>query len=361
MRRSFVTLFAGFLSLAAAPCFGAEPPKAPAAKAAAAPAAKTPAYALAKHFALGGEGGWDYVTADGASKRLYVPRSTRVVVLDTETGKPVGEIPETEGVHGVALAPDLGKGFTSNGRSSTVSVFDLKTLKVLSRVKTTGENPDAILYEPTSKRVFTFNGRGQNATAIDAVSGDVVATIALGGKPEAPVSDASGRVYVNVEDKSEIAVFDAKATAVEKRWPLPGCTDPTGLALDARNGRLFAGCANKVVVILASSDGHLLATVATGEGTDGVAFDPGPGLAFVSSGDGTLTVVHEGPAGTFTAVQTVETQRGARTLTLDEKTHRIFLPTAKFGPPPSPTPDRPRPRPSAIADSFEILVVEPKG
>jgi len=340
-----VTVLASTIHLALA----AEPPKAGA-----------PEYAVTAHFTVGGEGGWDYLVADGAAKRLYVPRGTRVMVLDLATGKPVGEIPGTAGVHGVALAPELKRGFTSNGRSSTVTVFDLATLKTLAEWKTTGENPDAILYEPVTKRVFTFNGRGANATAIDAATGEVVGTIALGGKPEFAASDPSGRVWVNIEDKSEVAVLDARKVVVEKRWPLAGCKDPTGLALDAKNGRLFVGCGNNVAAVVSTADGKLLATVPTGAGTDGVAFDPGTGLAFVSNGEGTLTVIRETSPGTFAAVQSVSTQRGARTVALDEKTHRLYLPTAKFGPPPSPTPDRPNPRPSVIPGSFEILVVGPK-
>jgi len=324
------------------------------------PQAPPPAYSVAGRFAVGGEGGWDYLVADAKTKRLYVPRSSRVAVLDAETGKPVGEIPDTAGVHGVALAPDLGKGFTSNGRAGTVTVFDLASLKVLSELKATGENPDAILYEPVTKRVLAFNGRTANVTAFDAASGAVAGTIPVGGKPEFAASDASGRVFVNIEDASEIAVIDAKSLTVSARWKLPGCKDPTGLALDAKGGRLYAGCGNKVAAVVSTADGRLLATVPTGEGTDGVSFDPEKGLAFVSNGEGTLTVIRETAPGVFTAIQNVPTQRGARTVALDEATHRLYLPTARFGPPPSPTPDRPNPRPSVVPGSFEILVVAPR-
>lgn len=337
------------LLLATAAVGGAETPKSPAA-----------AYSVVTRFAAGGEGGWDYLVADGAARRLYVSRSTRVLILDLETGKPVGEIPNTSGVHGIALAHDLGKGFTSNGRAGTVTVFDLASLKVLSELKATGENPDAILYEPVTRRLFTFNGRTANVTAFDAASGAVAGTIPVGGKPEFAASDAAGRVFVNIEDTAEVAVLDARKLAVVARWPLAGCKDPTGLALDAKGGRLFVGCGNKVAAVVSTADGKLLATVPTGGGTDGVAFDPGAGLAFVSNGEGTLTVIGETSPGVFAAVQNVVTQRGARTVALDEKTHRLYLPTAKFGPPPSPTPEQPRPRPSLVPDSFEILVVGPK-
>jgi DNA-binding beta-propeller fold protein YncE len=324
------------------------------------PKLAVPEYTVSAHFAVGGEGGWDYLVADAKTKRLYVPRSSRVAVLDSETGKSVGEIPNTQGVHGVALAHDLGKGFTSNGRAGTVTVFDLASLKVLSELKVTGENPDAILYEPVTKRLFTFNGRTANVTAFDAVSGAVAGTIPVGGKPEFAASDASGRVFVNIEDTAEVAVIDAKTLTITARWPLAGCKDPTGLALDAKGGRLYAGCGNKVAAVVSTADGKLLATVPTGEGTDGVAFDPGRGLAFVSNGEGTLTVIRETAPGVFSAIQNVPTQRGARTVALDEATHRLYLPTAKFGPPPSPTPEQPRPRPSVVPGSFEILVVSPR-
>ena len=325
-----------------------------------APKAGAPEYAVSARFAAGGEGGWDYLVADSKTKRLYVPRSTRVAVFDSETGKSVGEIPNTQGVHGIALAHDLGKGFTSNGRAGTVTVFDIASLKVLTELKVTGENPDAILYEPVTKRLFTFNGRTANVTAFDAASGAVAGTIPVGGKPEFAASDASGRVFANIEDKSEIAVIDAKSLTVTARWALAGCKDPTGLALDAKGGRLYSGCGNKVAAVVSTADGKLLATVPTGEGTDGVAFDPGRGLAFVSSGDGTLTVIRETAPGVFSAIQSVPTQRGARTVALDEATHRLYLPTAKFGPPPSPTAEQPRPRPSVVPGSFEIVVVAPR-
>jgi DNA-binding beta-propeller fold protein YncE len=331
-----------------------------AAGAAGAPKSAPAVYSVVTRFPVGGEGGWDYLVADGAAGRLYVSRATRVLVLDLESGKSVGEIPDTPGVHGVALAHDLGKGFTSNGRAGTVTVFDLASLRVLSELKTTGENPDAILYEPVTKRLFTFNGRGANATAFDAATGAVVGTIALGGKPEFPVSDPSGRIYVNIENTSEIALLDAKSLAVTARWPLSGCQDPTGLALDAKNGRLFVGCGNKVATVVSTAEGKILARVPTGAGTDGVAFDPGAGLAFVSNGEGTLTVIGEASPGVFAAVQNVETQRGARTVALDVLTHRLYLPTAKFGPPPSPTAEHPHPRPAILTGSFEILVVGPK-
>jgi DNA-binding beta-propeller fold protein YncE len=314
-------------------------------------------YHVVKRVAVGGEGGWDYLTIDNAARRLYVTRSTRVMVFDADTGAAVGEIPNTAGVHGVALAPDLNRGFTSNGRSSTVSIFDMKSLKTLSEVKTTGENPDAILYDPASRRVFTFNGRGANATAIDAAAGTVVGTIPLGGKPEFAVSDGKGRIFVNIEDKSVVAVIDAQKLVVEKRWPLAPCEEPSGLAIDREHRRLFVGCHNKMMAVVDGQSGRVVATVGIGEGVDANAFEPATGLAFASCGDGTLTVAHEDSADKLTVVETVQTERGARTMALDEKTHNVFLATAQFGPPPSPTPDQPRPRPVQVPGSFVLLIV----
>ncbi len=314
-------------------------------------------YHLIHRFTLGGEGGWDYLLLDAASRRLYVPRSTRVIVIDADNGTVVGEIPNTPGVHGVALAPDAGRGFTSNGRDTSVTIFDLGTLREVGRVKTTGGNPDAIVYDPASRRVFTFNGAGANATAIDAATGTVVGTVALVGKPEFAVATGDGRIYVNIEDKAEVAAIDARGLTVTARWPLKPCEEPTGLALDPEHRRLFAGCSNKLMAIVDAGNGRLLATLPIGGGVDGTAFDPATGLAFSSNGEGTLTVVREDDPNRFTVVENVPTQRGARTLALDAKTHTIYLATAEFGPPPAPTPERPRPRPSIVPGSFVILVL----
>jgi len=323
---------------------------------AARPSPDAPGYHLLKKIAAGGDGGWDYLTLDSAARRLYVTRSSRVLVFDADSGSPVGEIPDTAGVHGVALAPDLNRGFTSNGRSSTVTIFELKSLRVLSEVKTTGENPDAILYDPASRRVFAFNGRGANATAIDAADGRVLGTVALGGRPEFAASDGKGRVFVNIEDKSLVAVLDAQKLAVEKRWPLAPCEEPSGMAIDREHGRLFIGCHNRMMAAVDTESGRIVETVPIGAGVDANAFEPATGLAFASCGDGTLTVVHEDSPDRLTVVQTVETQRGARTMALDEKTHDVFLATAEFGPPPSPTADQPHPRPSIVPGSFVLLV-----
>ncbi len=322
---------------------------------AAGPAA--PAYRVTRTFPVGGDGGWDYLTVDPAARRIYVSRATHVAVLDADSGKVVGDIPGTEGVHGIALAPALKKGFTSNGRAGTVTVFDLPSLAVSATWKTTGENPDAILYEPVSKRLFTFNGRGKNATVFDAATGTVAATIPIGGKPEFAVSDASGRVYVNVEDTAEILAIDAQSASVKSRWSIKPCEEPTGLALDPKAGVVIAGCGNKMAAVVRTSDGKLLGTPPIGEGCDGVAFDPGAGLAFAANGEGTVTVLRETSPGTWTPVQTVATQRSARTIAVDTKTGNLFLSAATLGPPPSPAPGGGRQRPPLVPGSFVVVVV----
>ncbi len=318
--------------------------------------AAAPGYHLIRTYKLGGDGGWDYLSLDGSAKRLYISRSTHVIVIDPDSGKPVGDIPDTPGVHGIALAPELGRGFVSNGREGTVSVFDLESLKFLSKIKV-GENPDAILYDPASKRVFTFNGRSHDATAIDAASGTVVGTIKLDGKPEFAVSDEKGEIFVNLEDKSELFALDPNQLEIKSRWPLAPCEEPTGLAIDRKHRRLFSGCSNQLMAIVDADSGKVISTLPIGRGVDATGFDPKTGLAFASCGEGVLTVVHEDSADKFSVAENVPTERGARTLALDPAKHRIFLVTAKFGPPPAPTAEQPRPRPAILPDSFVLLVV----
>src|SRR5499427_2018232 len=300
-------------------------------------------YEVKQKYVLGGDGGWDYLTFDAAGKRLFISRGTHVMVVDPYKGAAVGDIPDTPGVHGIALAQDLGKGFTSNGRDNTVTVFDLKTLKTTAKIKIEGENPDAILYDAASKRVFTFNGATKNATVIDADKGTVVSNIPLDGKPEFAAADGKGMVYVNIEDKSELTAIDAKKGAVATSWPLTGCEEPSGLAMDQKNRRLFAGCHNKVMAVVNADTGKVIATPAIGQGVDANGFDPGTQLAFSSNGDGTLTVVHEDSADKYTVAQNAETQRGARTMALDTNTHDVYLVTAEFDEqPPAKEGDRPR-------------------
>ena len=315
-----------------------------------------PGYHVIKTLPLGGEGGWDYLTVDSVARRLYISRGSHVMVMDIETDKLVGDIPNTPGVHGIALAPGLNRGFTSNGHANSATIFDLKTLKPIGEVST-GKNPDAIVYDPASKRVFTFNGRSNDATAFDAATGEIAGTIPLGGKPEFAAADAKGKIYVNIEDTGELAEIDSQKLAVVRRSSLKPCEGPSGLGLDAGRHRTFSGCHSQIMTILDADAGRVIATVPIGAGVDANAFDPGTGLAFSSNGDGTLTVVRESSPGKFEVAETVPTLRGARTMALDLKTHNIYLPTARFGPPPPPTADVPHPRPSILPDTFMILVV----
>jgi DNA-binding beta-propeller fold protein YncE len=319
-------------------------------------AAAGPGYHVATTYKVGGDGGWDYLNADSDARRLYISRGTHVIVLDADSGKSVGDIPDTPGVHGIALAPELGKGFTSNGREGTVSIFDIKTLAPSNKVKV-GDNPDAILYDPATKRVFTFNGRSQDSTAIDAASGKVLGTIKLDGKPEFAASDAKGEIFVNIEDKSELVAIDPNKLEVKAKWPLAPCTEPSGLSIDRKNRRLFVGCDNKMMAVVDADSGKVLATPAIGDGVDATAFDPGTGLAFASCGEGELTVVKEESPDKFSVAENVKTEQGARTLALDTKTHNVFVVTAKFGPPPAATADNPHPRRTILPDSFVVLVL----
>jgi DNA-binding beta-propeller fold protein YncE len=313
-------------------------------------------YHVVKTYKLGGDGSWDYLTLDSASRRLYISRATHVMVIDADSGKSVGDIADTPGVHGIALASDLGRGFISNGREGTVSIFELDSLKPLGKVKV-GDNPDAILYDPATKRVFAFNGHSHDVSAIDAAKGTVVGTIKLDGKPEFAVSDEKGGVFVNIEDKNELTALDPKKLEVKAAWPLPGCEEPSGLAIDRKNRRLFSGCGNKVMPIVDADSGKVVSTQPICEGVDATAFDSETGLAFASCGDGNLTVIRQESADKYSVADTVPTKKGARTLALDSKTHQIFTVSADFGPRPAPTADQPRPRPPILPDSFVLLVV----
>src|SRR5258708_17029961 len=276
--------------------------------------AADPGVHVVKNYKLGGEGGWDYLKFDPDSGRLFISRATHVIVIDADSGKPVGDIPDTPGVHGIALAPDLGRGFTSNGREGTVSIFDLKTLKPISKVKAVGENPDSILFDPATKRVFTFNGRSGDSTAIDASTGDIAGKIVLGGKPEFAVTTGAGEIFVNLEDKSELLQLDPKELKVKSRWPLAPCEEPSGLAMDVKNHRLFAGCDNKMMAVVNADSGKVITTLPIGQGVDANGFDPETGFAFASCGEGVLTVVKEESPDKFSVVENVPTERGARTM-----------------------------------------------
>ena len=313
-------------------------------------------YHLLKKVPLGGEGGWDYLAFDSPTRRLFISRATKVVVLNVDTGTVSGEIPNTEGVHGIAFAPEFDRGFTSNGRAGTVTIFDLQSLQIIGSAKT-GMNPDAIVYDPASKRVFTMNGQSNDVTAIDAATGNVLGTIPVTGKPEFAVADGAGHVYVNIEDKSEELQIDTHTLKVTAQWPLAPCEEPSGLAMDVAHRRLFAGCHNQMMAVVDADSGKVLATPAIGAGVDANAFDPGTGFAFASNGQSaTLTVVHEDAPDKFSVVENVATQKGARTMALDLKSHEVYLVTADFAPAPPSANENPRPRMTAVPGTFVVLI-----
>ena len=301
---------------------------------------------ILKEIKIGGEGGWDYLTMDSDARRLYVSHNTHVAVVDPDAGKVVGDIPDTPGVHGIALVPALNRGFVSNGRGNNVTIFDTKTLKLISQVPT-GQNPDDIAFEPKSGRIFTFNGRSNDSTAIDAKSGMVVTTFPVGGKPEFAVADDKGHVYANIENTNEIIEIDAAKPAILKRYSLSPCDGPSGLAIDLKKRRLFSVCSNRLMIVSDPDAGKVLAMPAIGQGSDGVIFDPSTGYAISSNGDGTLTIVQE-TNGKYEVVENVATARGARTIALDDKTHNVYLPVA------DPLPGQRR---GFAPDSFKVLVV----
>ncbi len=314
-------------------------------------------YKISNRFALEGDGSWDYLTMDDSTHLLYISHGTQVQVLDVKTGKTVATIPDTKGVHGIALVKDLNKGFISNGKDTSVTVIDLKTSKTLPKIKFTGNNPDAILYDAFSRRIFTFNGRSNNATVIDPDTDKVIGTIALAGKPEFAVSDGMGKVYVNIEDVSKICLINPKTMTVEQTWPIAPGEEPSGLALDNETHRLFS-VTDKLMVIVDALTGKVITTLPIGDRVDGVAFDPSTKCAYSSNGDGTMTVVKEVDANTFKVMENVNTQKGARTITIDKSTHKIYLSTAEFGDTPAATQDNPHPRPAIKAGTFVVLEVE---
>jgi len=311
-------------------------------------------YHVISTIKIGGQGLWDYLAMDNANRRLYVSNATRVVVVDPDEGKVVGEIPDTQGVHGIAIADKLNKGYVSDGRTNDVTVFDLKTLKVLGKVEMTGMNPDAIIYEPKSERVYTFNGRSHDATAIDAKTDKIVTTIPVGGKPEFAAVDGAGHIFFNVEDTGEIAEIDAAQAMVTRRESIKPCEEPSGLAMDVKKSVLFSVCGNKMMAVTDAKTLKVIAMPEIGQGPDAAAFDPSTGEAFSSNGrDGTLTVVKE-VGGKWQAVDTVKTEMFARTMALDPKTHRIFLSSAEAGAAPA---GQTKGRPPMLPDSFHLVVV----
>lgn len=311
-------------------------------------------YHRVQKITIGGEGGWDYLIADGAAGRVYVSHGSEVDVVDTQSGQVVGKITDLKGVHGVALAPEFGRGFISNGQAGTVTIFDLKTLSKIGADVPAGKNPDAIIYDPASKRVFAFNGRSSDATAIDAEKGTVAGTVALEGKPEFAAADGAGHVYVNIEDESKVFDIDSRKLTVEHRWPLAPCESPSGIAMDAAHRRIFSGCHNKMMAVMDADTGKVVATPPIGNGIDATAFDPGTALVLNSCGDGTLSVIHEDSPDQYTVVENASTQPGARTMALDTRTHHVYLSIAEFEPAPEPAPGE-RPRRKMIAGTFGLL------
>jgi YVTN family beta-propeller protein len=322
------------------------------------PAAEEP-YKFLSEIAIGGEGGWDILTIDAAARRLYLSHATKVVVVDLTKNALAGEITDTPGVHGFVVVPELQRGFSTNGKEAKASVVDLKTLKTISKVDT-GQGPDALVYEPRRGEVYVFNHRDNSATVIDAKSADVVSTIPLGGSPEfATVDRAAGRVYCNLEDKSEVVVIDTAKHEVVARWPLAPGEEPTGIALDAAHHRLFVGCHNKIMAMLDTETGKVVATGPIGAGVDGCAFDDATQFAFASCGDGTTTIAKAETPQKLTVVQTLKTEPRARTMALDSGTHRIYLPSAQFQPPPPASLGASPGRPTIVPNTLKLLVYGP--
>jgi YVTN family beta-propeller protein len=313
-------------------------------------------YKIIKKIKLLGDEGWDYLTVDSKVQRLFVSHSSKVQVVDLESSKEIGSIPAI-GVHGIALANDLGKGFISNGKDSSVTIFDLKTLKLIEKVSIPGKNPDAIMYDPFTQRVFTFNGRSNNSTVIDAKSNKVLGSIPLEGKPEFAVSDGKGNIFVNIEDKNTLVKIDPISMSVKASWPIAPGESASGLAFDIANNRLFLGCNNKMMMVIDATNGKVIQSIPIGDGVDANAYDPGTKLAFSSNGEGTLTVVLEDDPNHFTVVGNITTQKGARTMALDPQTHRVYLPTSDFDPAP-PSTDGKKHRPKIHEGSFSILVLD---
>ena len=311
-------------------------------------------YKIAHKFPVAGEGGWDYLISDPQTGRLFISHGSVVNVVDEKTGALLGTIPDTKGVHGIALATEFNKGFISNGRDSSVTVFDLKTLATLTKVPVTGINPDCILYDAFSHRVFAFNGRTKNATVIDAKDNKVVGSIALDGKPEFAASNEKGRVFVNIEDKNKITVINATTLKVEDNWSIAPGEEASGLAIDLKGNRLFAVC-DKMMVIVDAETGKVIATPVIGDGPDAAAYDPELRRAYSSNGDGTVSVIQEVSPNEFKLLETVPTQKGARTMALDTKTHHIYLSAAEYGDKPEATKENPHPRPAIKSGSFIII------
>ena len=317
--------------------------------------AQTSNFHLIKKTVIGGEGGWDYLFADSNDRRLYVSHGDQVEVLNLDTHQKIGIIPNTKGVHGIYTAPELGRGFITNGKSNNVTIFDLKTLKVIKDVPA-GKNPDALLYDKFSGQVFIFNNDSKDITVIEAASGNVTNTFSLGGNPEAGVSDDNGVIFVNIEDTDEVVSFDAKTLTIKNKWKLTPGGEPNGIVLDKETHRLFSACRkNHAMMVLDSNTIEILGQLPIGKGVDGVIFDAAKKLIITSNGEGTLTIIKEISSTNFSVVETVKTEAGARTMSFDSKTHHVFLSTAKYGEVPPATDENPQPRRSVVSGTFMIL------
>ena len=312
-------------------------------------------FQLIKKTVIGGEGGWDYLAVDAENRRLYVSHSSRVEVLNADTHEKVGEISNLQGVHGIAIAAKKGRGITTNGRTNNATIFDIKTLAIIAEVPT-GKNPDALLYDEFSDRVYIFNHSGGDATVVDISTGKVTGTIVLGGEAlEAGASDGKGTIFVNLEDVNEIVSFDTKTLTIKNRWKIAPGEEPTGLAIDTKTHRLFTVCHNELMMILDSDNGNIVAQVPIGKRVDGVVFDPSTKQAISSNGEGTISIVQEVSANEFKALESVKTEVGARTIAFDSKTHHVFVSSAQYGTAPAPTTENPRPRPPVLPGTFMIV------
>jgi DNA-binding beta-propeller fold protein YncE len=318
-------------------------------------------FSVVQRWKLGGAGGWDYLTLDAAGDRLFVSRGTHVDVVNTQSGKIVGTIPNTNGVHGIALAEDLHRGYTSNGRADSVTMFDLGTLKTIKEAQIPAHNPDAILYEPFGRHVWTFNGRSKDVTVLDADSLAVVRTLAVPDKPEFAVDDGEGRIFVNIESEAgQLVVLDSRQLTIRATWMLPGCASPSGLAIDKAHHRLFSVCDKKVMAVTDSVSGRQIAKLTIGDAPDAAAYDVRRGLVFSSNGEGTLTIFHQETPDRYQIAQSVTTQRGARTMALDSSSGKVYLVSADFDAPPAPRPEQPHPRPIPTPETFTVLAVGPQ-
>jgi YVTN family beta-propeller protein len=311
-------------------------------------------YKIVNKIHVEGDGGWDYLNVDEINGKIFVSHATVAQAIDIKSGKLAGTIPNTKGIHGIAIANDMNKGFTSNGRDSSVTVFNLKTFAVIAKIKISGQNPDAILYDPFSQKVFTCNGGSSNSTVIDAKTNKEIASIPLDGRPEFSVSDGKGKVFINIEDKSVINVINSSTLKVEQHWSIAPGEGPSGLALDNQNHRLFSVCSNKLMVVIDAGTGKVITTLPIGDRCDGVAFDPDKKRAYSSNGEGSITVVQEENSNTFKVLETVATQPGAKTIAIDKTTHHLYLTTAEYETAPTANNRRPPVKPN----SFEILDIE---